>query len=131
MNVALKSSPIVVVDDDDSVRTGLASLLRSYGWSVRTYSRGMDFLDELASLQPALMIVDVQMPGMNGIQLMGQVIAKRPFTPFIFISAHMSPDLFASSVADDCAGFFSKPVDNGALMELVSQLIDGQAMSED
>ncbi|WP_210644637.1 response regulator [Pseudomonas sp. Tri1] len=82
------TTTIAVVDDDESVRTALKSLLRSSGYHVRTYCSAMDFLDANAPADTHCLISDIQMPGMSGLELHEQLGAMGFQIPTIFITAY-------------------------------------------
>ena len=68
-----KTPVIAIVDDDEGVRTSLASLVRSLGYEARTYGSGDDFLRQPPGEDPACMITDIQMPAMSGADLLVRV----------------------------------------------------------
>ena len=70
-----KTPVIAIVDDDEGVRTSLASLVRSLGYEARTYGSGADFLQRPPGEDPACMIADVQMPAMTGDELQTRLVA--------------------------------------------------------
>ncbi|MGN8273742.1 response regulator transcription factor [Pseudomonas sp. SMV71] len=86
-----KTRTIAVVDDDESVRAALRSLLRSSGYQVRTYCGALEFLQSEALAVTHCLISDIQMPGMTGIELHEQLGAMGLCIPTIFITAY--PDL--------------------------------------
>ena len=79
---------IAIVDDDDSVRTALESLLRSSGYKVQTYCSALDFLNTNGPAQTHCLISDIQMPGMSGLELHKQLVAMGFHIPTIFITAY-------------------------------------------
>lgn len=87
------TTTIAVVDDDESVRTALDSLLRSSGYNVRTYCSAIEFLDANAPAGTHCLISDIQMPGMGGVELHERLGAMGLRIPTIFITAY--PDLGA------------------------------------
>jgi FixJ family two-component response regulator len=78
---------IAVVDDDESVRLAIASLLRSCGWTVCTYASGGELLAGIDESKFCLVVADVQMPEMDGFALVGQLAVRRPDIPVVFVSA--------------------------------------------
>lgn len=82
------TTTIAVVDDDESVRTALDSLLRSSGYKVRTYCSAIEFLDANAPAGTHCLISDIQMPGMSGLELHEQLSAMGFQIPTIFITAY-------------------------------------------
>lgn len=79
---------IAIVDDDDSVRTALESLLRSSGYKVQTYCSALEFLNTNGPAQTHCLISDIQMPGMSGLELHKQLVAMGFHIPTIYITAY-------------------------------------------
>lgn len=79
---------IAVVDDDDSVRGALESLLRSSGYKTRTYCSALEFLAANVSTRTDCLISDIQMPGMSGVEMFDQLIATGIHIPTILITAY-------------------------------------------
>lgn len=79
---------IAVVDDDDSVRGALESLLRSSGYKTRTYCSALEFLGANVSAQTDCLVSDIQMPGMSGVEMFQQLIASGFHIPTILITAY-------------------------------------------
>lgn len=79
---------IAIVDDDDSVRTALESLLRSSGYKVQTYCSALEFLNTNGPAQTHCLISDIQMPGMSGLELHKQLVAMGFHIPTVFITAY-------------------------------------------
>ena len=82
-----KTPVIAIVDDDEGVRTSLASLVRSLGYEARTYGSGDDFLRQPPGEDPACMIADIQMPVMTGDELQARLVASGRHFPIIFMTA--------------------------------------------
>src|SRR6185369_5428522 len=83
------SSPIVhVVDDDDSVRTAVARLLRAAGYEVRVHASAGDFLLNRQSDRPGCVILDVRMPGPSGLDLQEAFAKSGDSVPIVFLSGH-------------------------------------------
>jgi CheY-like chemotaxis protein len=82
------NAQVFVVDDDLSIREALESLLRSAGLSVQTFSSAQDFLAPGRADMPSCLVLDVQMPGLNGLDLQSELIAAHNQIPIIFITGH-------------------------------------------
>jgi FixJ family two-component response regulator len=78
---------ISIIDDDASVRTATARLLRSMGFSVHAFASAKEFLSSPRLSETSCIIADVQMPGMSGVELQDHLIANGHKTPIIFITA--------------------------------------------
>ncbi|MFX9246754.1 response regulator, partial [Acinetobacter baumannii] len=80
-----KAPTIAIVDDDEGLRTSLASLVRALGYNVRTYQSGVHFLQD--SLDPDCMIADIQMRVMTGDEMQALLIATGRRFPIVFMTA--------------------------------------------
>lgn len=116
------SAVIAVVDDDESVRLAIASLLRSCGWSVSTYASGGEFLDDLDERELSLVIADVQMPEMDGFTLIRKLTEQRSDIPAIFVTAHPTPDMAEKTSSTGAVGFFTKPLDDVLFLLRVAEI---------
>src|SRR5262245_61327991 len=82
------ASPIVfIVDDDISVRESLELLIKSVGWQPETFASGQDFLARPRVAVPCCLLLDVALPGLNGLDVQQQ-LAERSEMPIIFITGH-------------------------------------------
>jgi FixJ family two-component response regulator len=114
---------IAVVDDDESVRFATASLLRSCGWTVRTYVSGADLLTGMDKGDVCLVVADVQMPGMDGFALLRKIIERTPDIPVIFVTAYATPNMVERATATVAADFFTKPLDDIRFLSRVAEIV--------
>lgn len=112
---------IAVVDDNASVRTSLARLLRSDGFGVETFATAPEFLAALAVEAPACLVLDVHLGAMSGFELQERLTATHPELPIIFITAH--DEISAAELTRRAGpdGFLRKPFDGEVLLEKVSR----------
>mgnify|MGYP003915482765 CR=1 FL=1 len=91
---------IAIVDDDESIRTALENLLRSSGYQVRSYCNALAFLDSSGPAETHCLLSDIQMPGMDGVEMHQRLVAKGFDIPTIFITAYpeAAPCVDASAV---------------------------------
>ena len=110
------SKTIAIVDDDDSVRGALESLLRSSGYKVQTYPSALEFLMNNASADVDCLVSDVQMPGMSGLELHKKLAAMGAHIPTIFITAY--PDALPPLGTDTPAliAYLPKPCEANKLL---------------
>jgi FixJ family two-component response regulator len=81
--------PVVfVVDDDASVRESLDLLIRCEGWEPQTFASALEFLARPRALVPSCLVLDISLPGLNGLDLQKQVATERPDMPIIFITGY-------------------------------------------
>ena len=98
---------IAIVDDDEGVRTSLASLVRSLGHDVRTYESGVDFLQD--PRDPECMIADIQMPLMTGDEMQAQLIDSGRRFPIIFLTAFPTEAIRQRVMAAGAQCYLDKP----------------------
>ena len=114
---------IAVVDDDESVRDAVDGMLRSVGLTARTFASAEEFLRSGEQSQTACLITDVQMPGMNGLELLAKLAAGEYRIPVIFISAFGNPRVREQARRAGAVLFLDKPFDDEFLLETVRGLI--------
>src|ERR1035441_7653302 len=84
-----QATPFVfVVDDDISVRESLELLIRCAGWQPETFASAQEFLVRPRAPVPSCLVLDVSLPGLNGLDLQKRVAVERPDMPIIFITGH-------------------------------------------
>lgn len=120
------SAVISVVDDDETILVSLDSLLRSYGYTVKTYTSALAFLDSSGPEQTDCLISDIQMPGMCGVELYEALAARNAHIPTLFITGKPGlPPQFSARVRKP-EGYFSKPFDTQALLACIARALNRQ-----
>lgn len=114
---------IAVVDDDESVRTALESLLRSLGYSVGTFGSAKAFLESNAIQSASCLIIDIHMPEMSGPDLQRRLCASGHRTPIIFITGRPDDATRARVIADGAVGYLAKPTRQQTLIALLNQAL--------
>ena len=114
---------VFIVDDDSSVRTSLARLLESAGYTTESYSSAKIFLERLPFDGIACLILDVRMPGMSGIELHKQLNRKGNVLPVIFLTAHGDLSMGIESMKRGAKDFLQKPVDEIDLLNAVNKIL--------
>ena len=120
---------IFVVDDDESVRRALKRLMKSAGFKVDTFGSAREFLNTGGTNRPGIMVVDVRMPEMTGLELQKQLAASGAKIPVIFISAHEDSRAVEMALAAGAEAFLYKPFDDRDLLAAVDRALD-QTVSE-
>jgi FixJ family two-component response regulator len=112
---------ISVVDDDDSVRESLQGLMRSVGFAVKAFVSAEEFLNWDQLRDTDCLILDVRMPGMNGIELQRHLMANHYEMPVIFITAHGSEEeeVRSRALRNGAVDFLPKPFSEDALLNAV------------
>jgi RNA polymerase sigma factor (sigma-70 family) len=117
--------PVVsVVDDDASVRRSLARLIQSAGFSVETFSSAQAFLAEDHSRDPACLVLDIQMPGVSGLDLQEDLLGAGLDVPIVFITGHGSVPQTVQAMRAGAVDFIEKPFSEEQLLRAVRQAID-------
>ena len=114
--------PLVsVVDDDESVRESLRGLMRSVGFRVAAFASAEEFATSAQLGSTDCLILDVRMPGMNGLDLQRQLAASDCDLPIIFITAHASDEVARSrALRDGAVAYLIKPFSEDALLTAVN-----------
>ncbi|WP_321887326.1 response regulator transcription factor [Paraburkholderia bannensis] len=108
---------VCVVDDDQSVRVALASLLRSFEYEVETFESGTDVLRWLAYNRTACIVSDLQMPGLSGLQMYQGMLDMGIRTPLVLITAYPTAGVEAKALSMGVRAFLTKPV-SGSVLEM-------------
>jgi FixJ family two-component response regulator len=117
--------PIVfVVDDDVSIRESLESLLRCEGWQPETYASASEFLDRPRAFVPSCLILDVALPGLNGLDLQKLVTADRADMPIIFITGYGDVPMTVRAMKAGAQEFLTKPFNDEVLLSAIRQALD-------
>ncbi|BAC45524.1 two-component response regulator [Bradyrhizobium diazoefficiens USDA 110] len=122
-----KTPVIAIVDDDEGVRTSLASLVRSIGYEAQAYESGMDFLRQTPGDDPACMIADVQMPVITGDELQAQLIASGRRFPIIFMTAFPSESVRRRVMAAGAHCYLGKPSSGDEIIRYLEEALAGHA----
>jgi FixJ family two-component response regulator len=122
----VRSQLIVIIDDDAPVCQALQRLLKSLGYAVASYGTAVDFLRSQSFAETALLILDVQMPGMSGLDLQNVITPLRTPIPIIFITAHPEEDIRSRAIQSGAVGFLEKPFDEQLLIALLDKVLRPQ-----
>jgi len=121
----LPSTPIVfVVDDDISVRESLELLIRSAGWQPELFASAQEFLDRPRVLVPSCLVLDVSLPGLNGLELQKRVAVERPDMPIIFITGHGDVPMSVQAMKAGAVEFLMKPFSDDVLLNAIRQALE-------
>lgn len=119
------ATPIVfVVDDDISVRESLELLIRFEGWQPETFASAQDFLDHPRALVPSCLVLDVSLPGLNGLDLQTRIAVERTDMPIVFITGHGDVPMTVQAMKAGAVEFFTKPFSDEVLLGAVRQAIE-------
>jgi FixJ family two-component response regulator len=116
--------PIVfVIDDDALIRDGIRSLVKSVGLRVETFASAQDFMLAKRPDVPACLILDVRMPGLNGLDLQRNLSAANIYIPIIFITGHGDIPMSVRAMKEGALEFLTKPVRGQDLLDAVQKAV--------
>jgi len=110
---------VFVVDDDESILEALKSLLKSEGFRVRTYTDASSFLTSHRPESASCLVLDVQLPGLSGLDLQHEMITSGNQMPIIFISGQVSVPMTVKAMKAGAVEFLTKPFDDEELLEAI------------
>ena len=119
------AKPIVfVVDDDAWVRESLETLIQDEGWQPETFASAQEFLDRRPTFTPSCLVLDVSLPGLNGLELQGRVAVERPDMPIIFITGHGDIPMSVGAMKAGAVEFLTKPFHDQVLLKAIQQALE-------
>jgi FixJ family two-component response regulator len=114
---------VFVVDDDISVRESLELLIRNAGWQPETFASARDFLSRSRATVPSCLVLDVTMPGLNGLELQQQ-LGERTDMPIIFITGYGDVPMTVRAMKAGAAEFLTKPFQDDVLLDAIGHAIE-------
>ena len=117
------NSLVFLIDDDASVRRGVSRLLRSAGYKSEAFASASDFLARDQHSGPACVIVDVRMPGINGMDLQGLLLQRRREEQLVFVTGHGNISMCAQAMKAGAVDFLPKPFRANELLECVERAL--------
>jgi len=119
------ATPIVfVVDDDISVRESLEALIRCEGWKPETFASAQEFLTRPRVVTPSCLILDVDLPDLNGLDLQKCIASDRKDMPIIFITGHGDVPMTVRAMKAGAVEFLTKPFNDEALLSAIRHSIE-------
>jgi|SRR5271166_4748064 len=122
---------ISIVDDDALARDGIGALVESLGYNVITFTSAEHFLQSDVITKTACLITDLQMPGLNGLELQEALRSQGHRTPIILITAYPNENHRNRALDGGAVGFLSKPFDEASLIECLTAAIKSRAVDGD
>src|SRR5450432_3520024 len=115
-----RGTPIVfVVDDDISVRESLESLIRFEGWQPEAFASAQEFLARPRVFVPSCLVLDVSLPGLNGLDLQKRVAVERIDMPIIFITGYGDVPMTVQAMKAGAVEFLTKPFSDDVLLSAI------------
>jgi FixJ family two-component response regulator len=115
---------IAVVDDDRSVREGLRNLIRSAGWTAETFASAQEFLSRPGAEAPSCLVLDLQLPGLSGLDLQKRMAEAGLDIPIVFLTGHGNIPASVQAMKAGAVEFLTKPFDEQDLIEAIQEAIE-------
>ena len=115
---------VFVIDDDESIREALKSLIRSVGLSVETFASAQEFLQSPRPDVPSCLILDVRMPGLSGLDLQRDLTEANIHIPIIFITGHGDIPMSVQAMKAGAIEFLTKPFRDQDLLDAIQQALE-------
>jgi len=110
---------IAIVDDDDALRSSLDDLIRSIGFRTQGFASAEAFMSSNEARNTACLILDVRMPGMNGLDLQRKIVAANWRMPIIFVTSHADDDARVRALKGGAVAFLYKPFREEELLNAI------------
>jgi len=115
---------IAIVDDDLSVREGLQSLIRSAGWKAETFASAQEFLGRAGAEAPSCLVLDLQLPGLSGLDLQKRMAEVGLEIPIVFLTGHGNIPASVQAMKAGAVEFLTKPFDEQELLHAIQEAIE-------
>ncbi len=119
-----ENSTIYIVDDDEAVRDSLRWLLEANDYNVVSFAEAEKFLQAYNPDEIAVLIADVRMPGMSGLELQEELIARKAPLPIVFITGHGDVPMAVSTMKKGAVDFLEKPFNEADLRRIVAGMLE-------
>jgi FixJ family two-component response regulator len=115
---------IAIVDDDLSARRGLQRLIRSAGWDAESFASAQEFLARRGTEVPSCLVLDLQLPGLSGIDLQKQLAEVGLTIPIVFLTGHGDIPTSVKAMKAGAVEFLTKPVDASDLLRAIQEAVE-------
>jgi FixJ family two-component response regulator len=115
---------VFIIDDDANVRASIAGLLKSVGLRSETFGTAQEFLSKTRSDGPSCLVLDVRLPGMNGLEVQRELTEKGVPIPIIFITGHGDIPMTVRAMKSGAVEFLTKPFNDQDLLDAIHQALD-------
>jgi len=126
----LQSRKISIVDDDESIRKATRALLRSVGYQVETFASAELFLESNALPDTDCLVLDIRMPGIDGLELQRRLNDANSQIPIIFVTAHNDKSHRTTAMDGGAANFFHKPFEANEFVAAVEAALERRSRFE-
>lgn len=124
MTTPEEPNTVFIVDDDEAVRDSLRWLLEANAYRVKSFSGAEEFLEAYDPDEIGVLIADVRMPGMSGLELQEELIARQAHLPIVFITGHGDVPMAVSTIKKGAVDFLEKPFNETELRAIVARMLE-------
>jgi len=128
---ALRSSPmshatpiVFIVDDDISVRESLEALIHTEGWEAKVFPSAQEFLAYPRGVAPCCLVLDIELPDLNGLELQKRVATTRMCMPIIFITGYGDVPMTVQAMKAGAVEFLTKPYSDDVMLAAIAQALE-------
>ena len=119
-----RAPTVFVVDDDDDVRVAIAELLRSAGLRAETFAGAQEFLARERGDEPSCLVLDLQLPGKDGLDVQRELTRSSDSMPIIFLTGHGDIPTTVTAMKSGAAEFLTKPFDDERLLDAIHHALE-------
>lgn len=116
--------PIYIVDDDDTVRRSVGFMLKTSGHTVTAFENGVKFLKEVKSLEPGCVLLDIQMPEVDGLEVQTELRERGVAFPVVVMTGHGDVDVAVRAMKAGAVDFIEKPFAKETMIEAIGEAFD-------
>jgi len=122
MNKSAAKPTILICDDEEGIRESFKLILEET-YDLRFATNGLEALEMLKTLSPSLMLLDIKMPKMHGMEILKQVKKLKPKLPVIIVTGYQSVEMSQEALKNGAADYIPKPFDSKEILKVVSRII--------
>ncbi|HJV43546.1 response regulator transcription factor [Caulobacter sp.] len=115
---------IHIVDDDDAVRRSASFMLKTCGYAVSTYASGVEFLHQAKAAEPGCVMLDVRMPGMDGLEVLAAMVERGVAMPVVVLTGHGDISLAVRAMKGGAVDFLEKPFEKTHALQAIDAAFD-------
>jgi len=115
---------VFIVDDDAWIRESLETMIQDQGWQPETFASAQEFLDRPRVSTPSCLVLDISLPGLNGLELQKRVAAERTDLPIIFVTGHGDIPMTVGAMKAGAVEFLTKPFNDEVLLTAIRQALE-------
>jgi len=119
-----RPSTIFIIDDDASIRISIQGLLKSVGLQSESFASASEFLSSGAAIRPGCLVLDVRLPGLNGLEFQRKLAEAGIEIPIIFITAHGDIPMSVKAIKSGAVEFLTKPFRDQDLLDAIDQALE-------